>query len=114
MKIISKKNNIIVVKKLIIADNPISRTIGLLLKKSFEAGEGLLIKPCNSIHSHFMRFSFDAVFLDKENKIVYLIKQMSPWKISPIIRSAYSILEIPSGTAAIHNLEINDVLEILE
>ena len=114
MKIINKKNNKIVIENLLIANNPISRIIGLLFKKRLNESEGLLILPCKSIHSYFMQFNFDAVFLDKENKIVHLIKNMPSWKVSPFVLSAHSVLELPAGIIDVNELELNDILEIIE
>ena len=113
MKIINKNNNKTIVENLEIADNPITRMIGLLSRDKLSNNGGLLIIPCKSIHSFFMRFNFDAVFLDKGNKIVHLMPNMPPWKISPLILSAHSVLELPAGTIELAELKLNDILDII-
>ena len=80
-----------------IADNFYTRLVGLLRDKTLEYGDGLWIKPCNSIHSIGMRFVFDAVFLDKNLKVVHLVREMKPWRISKMVFSAHSVLELPAG-----------------
>lgn len=75
-----------------------ARMKGLLGKKKLDAGQGLLIRPCKGIHTFFMKFPIDAVFLDKENRIVALYKEIPPNRMTPIYQKAISVLELPSGT----------------
>ena len=77
-----------------------SRFIGLIGKKDLPFGEGLHITPCNSIHTFFMRIPIDAVFLDKQLKVVKVCGAMVPWRISNVYWSAHSVLELPAGTSA--------------
>jgi uncharacterized membrane protein (UPF0127 family) len=44
-----------------------------------------------------MRFVFDAIFLDKNLKVVHLVREMKPWRISKMVFSAQSVLELPAG-----------------
>ena len=67
-----------------IADNLWTRLVGLLRDKHLDEGDGLWIKPCNSIHSFWMKFLFDAVFLDQEHRVVHLMAEMKPWRASPM------------------------------
>jgi len=114
MKVINTSNQKTVADNVKVANNSISRFIGLLNRSHLEEGEGLLIIPCNSIHSFFMRFNFDAVFLDKSNKVKFLIKNMTPCKVSPVIFSAHSVLELPAGTIERSKINIDDALELCE
>lgn len=95
-----------------LADNPIKRIIGLLRHTKLDAGDGLLILPCNSIHSFFMRFRFDAVFLSREGEVVHLIEDMAPWGISKMVFRAQSVLELPSGVIAQTTTRLGDKLRI--
>src|ERR1700683_917271 len=79
-----------------IADNPWTKLIGLLCDRSIEYGDGMWLKPCNSIHSIGMRFIFDAIFLDKKLRVVHLVREMKPWRISRMVFSAHSVLELPA------------------
>lgn len=92
------------------ASNFWKRLKGLLGKGSFPTGTGLLLKPCNSIHSCFMKFIFDAMFLDANLKVVFLIEGMQPFRISPVIREAQMVLELPVGTVVRSGTKINDQL----
>lgn len=75
-----------------------SRIKGLLGRNKLEAGEGLLIQPCKGIHTYFMKFAIDALFLDKENRIVMIYRNLPPNRLTPIFLKAHSVLELPAGT----------------
>ena len=77
-----------------------SRFIGLMGKKDLPFGEGLHISPCNSIHTFFMKIPIDAVFLDKQLKVVKVCSAMVPWRVSNIYWGAHSVLELPAGTTS--------------
>ena len=72
--------------------HPLARhKLGLLRDKQLKQGDGLWIVPCNSIHSIGMKFVFDAVFLDKDLRVVHLMREMRPWQISKMVFSAHSV-----------------------
>jgi uncharacterized membrane protein (UPF0127 family) len=95
-----------------IGDTFLTRLVGLLRDKSLAHGEGLWIVPCNSIHSIGMHFIFDAVFLDKELRVVHLVREMKPWRASRIILAAHSVLELPAGCIERSATELGDVFEM--
>jgi len=74
-----------------------SRTRGLLGTRELPEGEGLLIQPCGSIHSFWMRYAFDALFLNRNGEVVYAISRMRPFRASRLVLSAHSVLELPAG-----------------
>lgn len=75
------------------------RCKGLLGRSSLGANEAIWLKPCNSIHMFFMKFPIDAVFLDRDNRILKIYRSFSPWKMTPIIWKAHSVLELAAGKA---------------
>ena len=95
-----------------VADTSIERGVGLLKDTGLEDGDGLWIVPCNSIHSFWMKFVFDAIFLDRHLKVVHLVRKMKPWRISKIKFEANSVLELPPGTIARSGTEFGDQLEM--
>ena len=113
MKLINTKNNSVTADKLTIANNPFSRSKGLLGKAGLNKGEGLHIIPCNCIHSCFMKFKFDAVFINKKNEVVYLIEKMPAWQFSKVYFQAHSVIELPAGTIKETEIRIGDVLEFI-
>jgi len=97
-----------------VADNMYRRVVGLLRDKALEHGDGLWIKPCNSIHSIGMRFHFDAIFLDKNLCVVHLMHEMKPWRVSKMVFSAQSVLEVPAGLISQTATEVGDQFEMIE
>jgi uncharacterized protein len=76
------------------------RSKGLLGRKGLMAGEGMWIVPCEAIHTFFMQFALDLVYLDRRNHIKKVVSSVPPWRLSACL-SAYSVLELPAGT--VHN-----------
>ena len=62
------------------------------------------------IHTFFMRFDIDVIFLDKERKVLKVIEKMKPWRLSPWVLSARSVLELGAGSLQ-GSVRIGDVLE---
>jgi uncharacterized protein len=83
---------------LALADTLFARLKGLLGRSALPAGEGLWIKPCNSVHTFGMKFPIDVVFLDKGKRVVGIAKTLRPNRISRIYTSANSVIELPAGT----------------
>lgn len=86
---------------------------GLMGRGELAPGHGLLLSPCRSIHSFFMRFPFDAVFLDDERQVLYLMPAMPPFRVSPIVWKAWGVLELPAGTIIATGTRIGDRLEFV-
>jgi uncharacterized protein len=93
-----------------IADTSEKRRTGLLKRQSLEQGEGLLIAPCEGIHSFGMKFAFDALFLGGDRKVLKVRASMPRGRISLCLR-AHSVLELPAGTAAETGTVAGDQLE---
>ncbi len=87
---------------------------GLLGRGSLPPGEGLFIAPCNSIHSFFMQFRFDAVFVDREWRVVHLIKGMPAFRVSRIVRRAHGVVELPEGMIEATGTGLGDDLSFTE
>ncbi len=103
--------NTVIAEKCEIADNFLSRFLGLMFKNELPEGNGLLITPCNSIHMFFMKFPLDIIFIDKEYNIVHLIENIKPWKFSEIIWSSNSVIELPTGAISKTRTAVGDRLE---
>ena len=112
MKIL--KNNQIICNNVYLANNPIKRLIGLLGKKEFCESDGVLLCPCSQIHSFGMQFSFDAIYLDSEYKIIALYENIKKNRILPYKHSAKNVLELPLGTIKNKKLEPGDELKLIE
>jgi uncharacterized protein len=82
-----------------IADTSAKRRTGLLKHQSLEPGAGLWISPCESVHTFFMKFAIDLVYLDKQKKVRKVRHAVPPWRLSACL-TAHSVLELPAGVAA--------------
>ena len=81
-----------------VADGPFTRLRGLMGRRNLSRGEGLLLKPAPSIHTFFMRFPIDAVFLDAGLQVVGVRADLAPWRMAGQ-RGARAVLELPAGEA---------------
>ncbi|MFC1675261.1 DUF192 domain-containing protein [Candidatus Omnitrophota bacterium] len=97
MKIINKTRNTILAENASLADTCLKRLKGLLGRKQLKRGEALVIKPCSSIHTFFMRFAIDTLFIDKEGRVVALKKRLRPWRMTPVYWKADLVIELPAG-----------------
>ncbi len=73
--------------------------MGLLGRSSLPADEGLLLVPAWSIHTWFMRFPIDVVFLDAEGRVLRVVERMRPWRLVSV-RRARAVIELAAGVAA--------------
>jgi uncharacterized protein len=89
----------VVCERCLLAETPLARLRGLLGRNGLPPGEGLLLKPAGSIHTAFMRFAIDAVFLDRGNTVVKVASALRPWRTAAC-RGARSVLELPAGEAS--------------
>jgi uncharacterized membrane protein (UPF0127 family) len=88
-----------------------TRLKGLLGRTGLDEGEGVYIRPCNSIHSFFMKFRFDAAFVDEQGRVLHVIRAMKPWRISKIVVGAVGVVELPAGV--LEGTSIGDQLEFI-
>ena len=90
------------------ANTALSRMKGLLGKPSMGENNGLLITPGKSIHTFFMKFPIDVMFLSPSNQVIKLINAMGPFRLSPLVPSAKSVLELSTGTIEKSGTQIGD------
>jgi len=76
------------------------RLVGLLGRARLEAGQGLVLERCNSIHTAFMRFAIDAVYVDKSGRVIKTVPHLKPFRMSGVLRGGHSVIELPTGTIA--------------
>ncbi|NWF78537.1 MAG: DUF192 domain-containing protein [Chloroflexi bacterium] len=90
----------------------LARGRGLMGRPALAAGEGLLIEPCSSVHSFFMRFPIDVVFADRQHRVVGLTEAMAPNRPYAGAWGARYVVELPAGTIAATGTRLGDVLRI--
>ncbi len=102
-KITISGNEIIIIE----ANTFYKRFVGLMGKKEIKQNQAMLIKPCSSIHTCFMKFTIDVVFLNKNNIVVDTLENLAPWKLSGNIKDANQVLEMSAGAIKRLNIKKN-------
>jgi uncharacterized membrane protein (UPF0127 family) len=95
----------------VVADRPLRRMRGLLGRSGLQEDEGLLLRPAPSIHTWFMRFPIDAVFLDRELRVIDTASEVRPWRFASR-RGARAVLELSAGEAARRGIRAGMRLEL--
>lgn len=85
--------------KILIAGTFLTRFAGLMFRKPLPPATGLFLAPCNSVHMCFMRFAIDVVYMDKDYKIVKVVKGLKPWLGLSMCSKAWAVLELTAGEA---------------
>jgi uncharacterized protein len=93
----NQTRNTVLARSADVADSSAKRRTGLLKHERLEPGEGLWIVPCESVHTFFMKFPIDLVYMDKRRKVKKVRHAVGPWRLSACL-TAHSVLELPAGT----------------
>ncbi|HUI81955.1 MAG TPA: DUF192 domain-containing protein [Bryobacteraceae bacterium] len=108
-RITNQTRNTVLATAADVADTSAKRRTGLLKHERLEPGEGLWISPCESVHTFFMKFAIDLVYLDKHKKVRKVRHAVPPWRLSACL-TAQSVLELPAGVAANTQTQAGDQL----
>jgi len=111
-RIVLSDRGITVCERCTIADRARVRMKGLLGRRSLPAGEGILITPAPSIHTWFMRFPIDVVFLGRDLEVIDVVENLGPWHTAGR-RGAKAILELAAGEAGRRELRPGDRLSLV-
>jgi len=92
-----------------VADTSDKRRVGLLKHERLEPGTGLWIVPCESVHTFFMKFPIDLVYVDKQRRVKKIRSRVPAWRMSACL-TAHSIVELPAGTIEKSGTHVGDEL----
>ena len=101
------------VEELMLALDPWRRLRGLLGRPALAPGQGLLIRPCRGVHTCFMGYPIDVLFLDRSGTVVALYARLRPWRMTAVIGGAYATLELAAGRAADGRVAVGDRLRFV-
>ena len=104
-KVIHAESGEIIASDCRLAGDFLSRLKGLMFRRDMDENDALLIVPCNSVHTFFMRFSIDLVFIDKDGNAVFEKRGLPPGHALMPVRGAWAALELKGGK--LENLDIN-------
>lgn len=96
-----------------VAGSGVLRSKGLLGRNALAPGEGMWIIPCESVHTFFMRFPIDLVYIDRKHRVKKISMTVPPWRLSACL-SAHSVIELPAGMIQDSQTMAGDILEIVD
>lgn len=102
----------VLLSELTIAESLFARMRGLLCRTGLSENQGMWIKPCNSIHTFFMNFAIDCVFLDRDMQICSVIADIAPWRLTRPRWNAHSVVEMQAGRARALGLSVGEKLHV--
>jgi uncharacterized protein len=107
--VVTRAGGDVVCERCVDARSPLLRMKGLLGRRGLASGEGILLRPASSIHTAFMRFPIDAVFLDGEGTVLKVERELRAWRASAS-RGSKAVLELAAGEAERRGVEVGDRL----
>ena len=109
-RMVNITRNRVLASNLVVADTSSTRRRGLLGRTSMEPGEGLWIRPCESVHCFGMKFTIDVLYLDRKLRVRKIRSSMKPWRISACL-VAHSVLELPEGVLRETGTQVGDEIQ---
>lgn len=113
MKVVNITRDALLADKASLASTFLKRLIGLLNRSSLNKGEALILQPSNSIHSFFMRFSIDVIFLDKHKRVIKTISPFEPYHLTKVYFNAVFTIELPVGIIETTATKEGDIISIV-
>lgn len=110
---LTRADGSVICERCVVADRMLPRMKGLLGKRELVAGEGLLIQPAPSIHTFFMRFPIDVVFLAKNGEVMKVAPNVGAWRMRSC-RRAFAVLELAAGEAERRGITVGDHVDKAE
>jgi len=101
----------VVCERCLVADSPWPRMRGLLGRRGLESGEGVLLKPAGSVHTFFMRFPIDVVFLSREGDVLKVARALPAWRLAGA-RRAKAALELGADEAERRGISVGTRLDL--
>ena len=90
-----------------------ARLRGLIGRRCLAAGEGLIIQPCSSIHTFFMAFPIDVLFVGQGERVLRAAPAVAPWRIGPVVPQARYVVELPPGAVSASATQPGDELQLV-
>lgn len=110
MRVFNQTRNQLLVNRGRLANTFWLRLRGLLGAASLESGEGLILVGEKSIHTLFMKFPIDVVYVDKAYKVIRIDGNMIPYRLGPLVFQSAYVVEVPVGTIVNTATEVGDQL----
>ncbi|MCL6638094.1 MAG: DUF192 domain-containing protein [Firmicutes bacterium] len=112
MKLINLANGSVLADRVAVADSFAKRLKGLIGRRAINRGEALILYPCKSVHTCFLNFPIDVLFIDREALVLHILESMRPYRLSPVISLSYMVVELPAGCVAATGTEAGHRLKL--
>ncbi len=112
MRVLNRRSGALLGDRVDRADTFWTRARGLLGRRGLDAGQGLWIEPCSSIHMFGMRFAIDAIFVDDARRVTRVVTRLGPWRMASGGRGARAVLELPAGSVDVAGTRVGDGLDV--
>ena len=112
LKLYHRATGICLADNLVLANTALKRLRGLIGRQALAPNEALWLRPCNGIHTFWMRFAIDVIFVDRQLRIVKLVENIRPFRLTLPAAQAASVIEMPAHTISQHNLRCGDELRV--
>ena len=111
MQLLNISKGITLAQEVILAEKFWGRFKGLIGTSKLPENKALLIKPCSSIHTWFMKYPIDVIFLDCDNQIVHILHAIAPYRFGPLVRNAKAVVELPARRCYQTGTKTGDLVE---
>lgn len=101
----------LIISEVVEANSFFSKLSGLITRKKLRDNQGFLIRDCNGIHTIGMRYGIDAVFIDRANRVLKIYYDIKPFRVTPFIKGAFSVLETAAGIIKRTSLKESDLIK---
>ena len=98
-------------ERCLVARSLLARMRGLLGRRGLESGEGLLLRPAGSVHTFFMRFPIDVIFLTRDGEVVKVVEKLPAWRTAAA-RGAKAVVELASGEAERRGIRVGTAISV--
>ena len=111
--ILNERTGRVVASAVELADTSETRRRGLLGRDSLDPSAALIIAPCSAVHTFFMKFVIDVVFVDRSGVVLKGVADVKPWRIA-VRPGAYAVVELNAGAIRRSELKVGDRLQLRE
>ena len=109
--LVNERTRVPIATEVEVAETRATRRRGLLGRDRLDPTAALVLTPCVAVHTAFMRFPIDVVFLDRDGCAVKLVSDLVPWRIAAATR-AHSVVELAAGSLRRHAITVGDRLSV--
>lgn len=114
MFLVNKSTGVVLAERVQSAHSFGRRLLGLMGKKQLSAGSVLVLSPCRQIHTCFMRFPIDILFVDGRGVVLKALPRLAPWRMSPHVPGTRRVFELPAGVIAATATTEGQIIDLID